>query len=82
MTSVAQAPSPSAAPASEHPTPERIFAAFSAHERTAAIRAAIELELFTAIGEGATTAPALARRTAPAEPGCASWRITSLWTAC
>lgn len=71
MTSVAQAPSSPTAPAlaSGQPTPERIFAAFSAHERTAALLAAIELELFTAIGEGATTAGALAQRTGAAERG-------------
>jgi predicted nicotinamide N-methyase len=69
MTSVAQAPASPAAPASERPTPERILAAFSAHERTAALLAGIELELFTAIGEGATTAVALARRTGAAERG-------------
>lgn len=69
MTSVAHAPAPSAAPASEHPTPERILAAFNAHERTAALLAGIELELFTAIGEGATTAEALAKRTGGAERG-------------
>ena len=69
MTSVAQAPAPSAAPASEQPTPERIFAAFSAHERTEALLAGIELELFTAVGEGATTAEALAKRTGAAERG-------------
>jgi ubiquinone/menaquinone biosynthesis C-methylase UbiE len=69
MTSVAQAPAPSAAPAPERPTPERILAAFSAHERTAALTAAIELELFTAIGEGATTTEALAQRTGAAERG-------------
>ena len=69
MTSVAQAPTPAAAPASERPTPERILSAFSAHERTAALLAGIELELFTAIGEGATTSEALARRTGAAERG-------------
>ena len=69
MTSVAQAPAPSAAPAPERPTPERILAAFSAHERTAALVAAIDLELFTAIGEGATTTDALAQRTGAAERG-------------
>jgi len=69
MTSIAQAPAPSAAPPSDQPTPERILGAFNAHERTAALLAAIELELFTAIGEGATTAEALAKRTGAAERG-------------
>jgi 2-polyprenyl-3-methyl-5-hydroxy-6-metoxy-1,4-benzoquinol methylase len=69
MTGVAQAPAPSAAPASERPTPERILGAFNAHERTAALLAGIELELFTAIGEGATTVEVLAQRTGAAERG-------------
>lgn len=69
MTSVAQAPVSPAAPASERPTPERILATFSAHERTAALLAGIELDLFTAIGEGAATAEALAKRTGAAERG-------------
>jgi SAM-dependent methyltransferase len=68
-TASAPAPAPSAPPASERPTPARILAAFSAHERTAALLAAIELELFTAIGEGSTTTDALARRTGAAERG-------------
>jgi 2-polyprenyl-3-methyl-5-hydroxy-6-metoxy-1,4-benzoquinol methylase len=69
MTSVAQAPTSPASPAPAHPTPERIFTALSAYERTAALSAAIELELFTAIGEGATTQEALAKRTGAAERG-------------
>jgi SAM-dependent methyltransferase len=69
MTSVASAPAPSAAPATDRPTPERILSAFNAHERTAALLAAIELELFTAIGEGSTTADALATRIGAAVRG-------------
>jgi len=76
MTGVAQAPAsasptptPAAAPPPGQPTAERIFAALSAYERTAALSAAIELDLFTAIGEGVTTVDALARRTGAAERG-------------
>jgi 2-polyprenyl-3-methyl-5-hydroxy-6-metoxy-1,4-benzoquinol methylase len=74
MTRVAQAPAPSPVPSGSPPSPsppnpERIFTALSAYERTAALSAGIELDLFTAIGEGATTTDALARRTGAAERG-------------
>lgn len=39
------------------------------YQRTAAVKAAIELDVFTAIGEGATTAPALAGRCQASERG-------------
>jgi O-methyltransferase domain/Dimerisation domain len=42
------------------PTPQRIFETLGAFQRTAAMRAAIELDLFSAIGEGANTALLLA----------------------
>ena len=42
------------------PTPEAIWENINAYQRTAALRAAVELELFTKIGEGAQTADALA----------------------
>ncbi len=51
------------------PTPVRIFETFQAYQRTAALRAAIELDLFTAIGEGHDTAAALARQLKVAERG-------------
>src|SRR5258708_4799147 len=38
------------------PSPERIFETLSAFQETAALRAAIELDVFTAIGANATTA--------------------------
>ena len=50
-------------------TPERIFAALHAFQRSAALKAAIDVELFTAIGEGAKTAAAIARRCKSAERG-------------
>jgi ubiquinone/menaquinone biosynthesis C-methylase UbiE len=51
------------------PTPERIFETMNAHQRTQALGAAIDLDLFTAIGEGATTPKALGARLQAAERG-------------
>jgi ubiquinone/menaquinone biosynthesis C-methylase UbiE len=51
------------------PTPERIFNTLNAYEETAALKTAIELDVFSAIGEGAGTAAALAARLAVAERG-------------
>src|SRR5712664_2223494 len=50
-------------------TPERIFNTLNAHEQTAALLTAIELDIFTAIGAGANTAPAIAAETGAAEKG-------------
>jgi precorrin-6B methylase 2 len=47
----------------------RIFDAFTGYQRTAALKAAIDLDLFTAIGSGATTLPELAARCSAAERG-------------
>lgn len=43
------------------PTPERFFNAVLAHQQTEAIKTAIELDLFTAIGAGNTTAKSLSQ---------------------
>jgi ubiquinone/menaquinone biosynthesis C-methylase UbiE len=51
------------------PSPDLFFDTMFAHQRTAALKAAIELEFFTAIGEGATTVAALAARCAASERG-------------
>lgn len=51
------------------PSPERIFETLSAFQETAALRAAIELDVFTAIGAGATTAAAVAERCGASERG-------------
>jgi 2-polyprenyl-3-methyl-5-hydroxy-6-metoxy-1,4-benzoquinol methylase len=51
------------------PSPELIFDTLNAHQRTAALKAAIELDVFTAIGEGANTPTALAKRCHAAERG-------------
>jgi len=50
-------------------TPERIFNALNAHEQTAALLTAIELDIFSAIGVGANTAAAIAAKTGAAEKG-------------
>ena len=44
-----------------HPTPDLFFDTVSAYQRTAALRAAIEVGLFTAIGDGAHTVPEIAK---------------------
>lgn len=51
------------------PTPERIFQTITAYQATAALKGAIDLELFTALAEGATTIPALAARCQASERG-------------
>lgn len=56
---------------SQHPqpTPERILEALNAFQLTETLKAAIELDIFTAIAEGADTAAALAKRCHAAERG-------------
>jgi precorrin-6B methylase 2 len=51
------------------PTPERIFNTLNAYQQTAALRTAIELDVFSAIGAGANTAAAIAAKTGAAERG-------------
>jgi len=51
------------------PSPEVFFAETFAFQRTAAMKAAIELELFTAIDEGADSVGAIATRCAASERG-------------
>jgi ubiquinone/menaquinone biosynthesis C-methylase UbiE len=58
-----------ATPSTHWPTPERIFEIFNAFQNTAALRAGIELDVFTAIGEGANTAASLAAKTGASERG-------------
>ena len=55
--------------ARQHVTPERFFSAVNAYQQTEAMKAAIELEIFTAIAEGNHTAAAIAKRCASAERG-------------
>ena len=51
------------------PSPDRIFETLNAYQQTAALRAAIALDIFTKIGEGADTSPALAKRCEATERG-------------
>jgi SAM-dependent methyltransferase len=48
--------------AAQQPSPQLFFQTINAHQRTEALKAAIELEVFTAIGEGNTTAAEIAQR--------------------
>ena len=50
-------------------SPLRVFDALTGFQRTAALKAAVDLDLFTAIGAGATTLPELAKRCGAAERG-------------
>jgi 2-polyprenyl-3-methyl-5-hydroxy-6-metoxy-1,4-benzoquinol methylase len=49
--------------------PERIFDLINAHIQSEALKAAIELDVFTAIGEGKTDAASIAKRCGTAERG-------------
>jgi 2-polyprenyl-3-methyl-5-hydroxy-6-metoxy-1,4-benzoquinol methylase len=51
------------------PTPEHIFNTLNAYQQSFALRAAIELDIFTAIAEGANDAASLAEKTGAAERG-------------
>jgi hypothetical protein len=51
------------------PSPELFFDTAQAYQRTAALRTAIDLDLFTAIGGGATTVPAIAAKCQASERG-------------
>lgn len=51
------------------PTPERIFNTLSAYQHSAALKTAIELDLFTAVAEGANQAATLSKRVNAAERG-------------
>jgi ubiquinone/menaquinone biosynthesis C-methylase UbiE len=59
----------SSAPQTQAPSPAIIFETLNAHLRTSALRAAIELDLFTAIAEGNTSAEAIAKRIQASEKG-------------
>jgi len=53
----------------QQPSPQLFFQTINSHQRTEALKAAIELEVFTAIGEGNTAASAIANRCQSAERG-------------
>lgn len=56
-------------PVAQQPSPQLFFQTINAHQRTEALKAAIELEVFTAIGEGNTTADQIAKRCQTSEKG-------------
>jgi SAM-dependent methyltransferase len=56
-------------PVAQQPSPQLFFQTINAHQRTEALKAAIELEVFTAIGEGNTTAAQIAKRCQTSEKG-------------
>jgi 2-polyprenyl-3-methyl-5-hydroxy-6-metoxy-1,4-benzoquinol methylase len=51
------------------PSPEHFFNTIQAYQRTAALRAAVDLDVFTAIAEGAVTVPAIAAACKASERG-------------
>jgi 2-polyprenyl-3-methyl-5-hydroxy-6-metoxy-1,4-benzoquinol methylase len=51
------------------PSPETVFDALWGYQRTAALKSAIDLEIFTAIDEGARTAPSIAKSSGASERG-------------
>ena len=55
--------------AAQQPSPQLFFQTINAHQRTEALKAAIELEVFTAIGEGNTTVAEIAKRCQTSEKG-------------
>ena len=56
-------------PVNVKPTPERIFNTLNAFQQSMALRTAIDLDIFSAIAEGATDVPSLAKKTGAAERG-------------
>jgi ubiquinone/menaquinone biosynthesis C-methylase UbiE len=53
----------------EGPSPQLFFQTANAYQRTHALKAAVDLDLFSALGEGKDTAEALAQRCGAAERG-------------
>jgi predicted nicotinamide N-methyase len=53
----------------QQPSPQLFFQTINAHMRTEALKAGIELEVFTAIGEGNTTPAEIAKRCQASEKG-------------
>jgi 2-polyprenyl-3-methyl-5-hydroxy-6-metoxy-1,4-benzoquinol methylase len=51
------------------PNPALIFETLNAYQKTEALKAAVELELFTHIADGASTVPEIAKRTQASERG-------------
>jgi ubiquinone/menaquinone biosynthesis C-methylase UbiE len=57
------------APEPANVSPERIFATLNAYQQTAALKTAIELDVFSAIADGATTHASIAKRCQSSERG-------------
>ena len=55
--------------AAQQPSPQLFFQTINAHQRTEALKAAIELEVFTVIGEGNATVAQIAKRCKASEKG-------------
>ena len=55
--------------AAQQPSPQLFFQTINAHQRTEALKAAIELEVFTAIAEGDSTVAEIAKRCQTSEKG-------------
>ncbi len=53
----------------QQPSPALFFQTINAYQRTEALKAAIELEIFTAIGEGKSTAAEISKRCGASERG-------------
>lgn len=56
-------------PSAQQPSPQLFFQTINAYQRTEALKAAIELEVFTAIAEGNATAAEIAKRCEASERG-------------
>lgn len=56
-------------PAIQQPSPQLFFQTINAYQRTEGLKAAIELEVFTAIGEGNNTVAEIAKRCNASEKG-------------
>src|SRR4029079_577867 len=55
--------------AAQQPSPQLFFQTINAYQRTEGLKAAIELEVFTAIGEGNNTVAEIAKRCSASEKG-------------
>ncbi|HZI88320.1 MAG TPA: class I SAM-dependent methyltransferase [Pyrinomonadaceae bacterium] len=56
-------------PGLQQPTPQLFFETANAYQRTEALKAAVDLDVFTALGEGKTTITEIAQRTNASERG-------------
>src|ERR1700690_3156315 len=59
----------SSTPQPQAPSPEIVFDTLQAYQRSVALRGGIDLDLFTAIGEGNTSLSAIAKRIQASEKG-------------